>query len=174
MIAQEAGVNEAILYRHFNSKEELFYASVVEPLRLPVQEFIRMSQPASKRLTRDERLLFMTRVMNSMIDQLTERLPSFGLVLFGGPDTARSFYLSAWEPAIRELAEGWRKIFEDVGLKGYNDPYLSAHVVVGTCLMFALDKRHRGESSPQAESKQLAMCAELARMMYEGVFADGD
>lgn len=36
MIAQEAGINEAILYRHFGSKEEIFYTSVVEPLYLPI------------------------------------------------------------------------------------------------------------------------------------------
>ena len=64
MIAQEAGINEAVLYRHFSSKEEIFYASVVEPLHLPIDAFLRRAQPPAVRMTRAERLTFMTTVMS--------------------------------------------------------------------------------------------------------------
>ena len=169
MIAQEAGINEAVLYRHFDSKEEIFYASVVEPLHLPIDAFIKRDQPPAQRMTREERITFMRTVMSDMVDKLAEAMPALGLVLFGSPSVATSFYQSAWEPALRDLAEGWRKIFEDVGLPDYNDPYLSAQVVIGTCLMMAIE-RSRGNLDDRVQREH---CAELARMMYDGVFAHG-
>ena len=42
-IAAEAGVNEALLYRHFASKEELFEAAVVEPLQSAVAHLVQAS-----------------------------------------------------------------------------------------------------------------------------------
>lgn len=169
MIAQEAGINEAVLYRHFDSKEEIFYASVVEPLHLPIDAFVKRAQPPAQRMTREERVTFMQTVMSDMVDQLAEAMPALGLVLFGSPSVATSFYNSAWEPALRDLAEGWRKIFEDAGLTDYNDPYLSAQVVIGTCLMLAIE-RSRGNLDDRVQRER---CAELARMMYDGVFAHG-
>jgi len=170
MIAQEAGINEAVLYRHFSSKEEIFYASVVEPLHLPIDAFLQRAQPPAVRMTRAERLGFMGTVMSDMVDQLAENMPALGLVLFGSPGIADAFYRSAWEPALRELAEGWRQIFTDVGLTDYNDPYLSAQVVIGTCLMLAVERR-RGRLDGEQQRQH---CAQLARMMYDGVFAYGD
>ena len=170
MIAQEAGINEAVLYRHFSSKEEIFYASVVEPLHLPIDAFLRRAQPPAVRMTRAERLTFMSSVMSDMVDQLAENMPALGLVLFGSPGIADAFYRSAWEPALRELADGWRQIFVDVGLTDYNDPYLSAQVVIGTCLMLAVERR-RGHLDGEHQRQH---CAQLARMMYDGVFAYGD
>jgi AcrR family transcriptional regulator len=170
MIAEEAGINEAVLYRHFDSKEEIFYASVIEPLHLPIDVFIRRAQPPAQRMTREERLQFMQAVMNGMVDQLAEKMPALGLVLFGSPGVAESFYRSAWEPALRDLAEGWRKIFDDVGLTDYNDPYISAQVVVGACLMLAIE-RSRGHLDADVQRER---CAVFARMMYDGAFAHGD
>ena len=71
-----------MLYRHFSSKEEIFYASVVEPLHLPIDAFLRRAQPPAVRMTRAERLTFMSTVMSDMVDQLAENMPALGLVLF--------------------------------------------------------------------------------------------
>ncbi len=171
MIAREAGVNEAMLYRYFGSKEEIFFAAVVEPLKLPMKEFFARLSPMTRPLTPEGRLEFLSGVMHDMVVQLGDRLGGLGLVLFGAPETASSFFATAWDPAVRELAAGWTRIFEDAGMKKYNDPYLSAHVVIGSCLMMAISKRHGGEQSDADLRLEVAQCTELARMMYDGVFA---
>jgi AcrR family transcriptional regulator len=174
MIAQEAGVNEATLYRHFDTKEDLFYAAVVEPLQLPIREFFSQVELPEGPMSADERQAFLSRVMYSMVVRLSGQLGGLGLVLFGNPETARRFYEAAWEPAVRELAEGWRAIFDRAGLKDYNDPYLSAHVVVGTCLMVAISRRLTGDSDRGDDQEMRERCSELARMMYSGAFAYDD
>ncbi|GAA3525451.1 hypothetical protein GCM10022234_23120 [Aeromicrobium panaciterrae] len=173
MIAHEAGVNEAMLYRYFDSKDEIFYAAVVEPLRLPMAKFASQMNPPTRRMTRDERLEFMSTVMHGIVVEFSDRLAALGLVIFGNPATAGEFYQTAWEPALRDLAAGWKKIFDDVGLKHYNDTYLSAQAVIGTCLAMAMSKRHGGPQSEQDLKREREQCAELARMMYDGVFAYG-
>jgi AcrR family transcriptional regulator len=54
LIAREAGVTEALLYRHFVSKAELFECSVLEPLETLITElaqiFLRNPSPAVLRL----------------------------------------------------------------------------------------------------------------------------
>lgn len=170
MIAQEAGVNEAILYRHFASKDEIFYGAVVEPLRLPVKEFVARASGTVMALSRAERVAFFGEILHEMVEQLSRELPAVGLVLFGGPGTARDFYGTAWDPALRQLADDWEAIYREVGLKEYNDPYLSAQIVVGTCLALAVAKRHSGEQDVEELAREKQRCLEIARMMYEGVF----
>ncbi|MCR1785072.1 TetR/AcrR family transcriptional regulator [Nocardioides carbamazepini] len=174
MIAEEAGVNEAILYRHFASKEEIFYDAVVEPLRVPIQEFVAHAGTSVMERSRAERVAFFGDILHGMVVKLAAELPALGLVLFGGPDVARGFYASAWEPALRRLAEDWRAIFESVGHRDYNDPMLSAEIVVGTCLSLALAKRHGGPQGAEELAREKARCGEIARMMYDGVFKFAD
>lgn len=174
MIAEEAGVNEAILYRHFSSKEEMFYGAVVEPLRVPLEEFIAHAGTSVMSLSRAERVAFFGEILHEMVVKLAAELPALGLVLFGGPDVSRTFYETAWDPALRQLAEDWRRIFESVGHEGFNDPYLSAHVVVGSCLTLALARRHGGVPDDEALAREKERCGEIARMMYEGVFKFAD
>lgn len=174
MIAEEAGVNEAILYRHFASKEEMFYDAVVEPLRVPVKQFVAHAGTQVMNLSREERVAFFGEILHEMVEQIARDLPGIGLVLFGGPGVARDFHGSAWDPALRQLAADWTEIFESVGLKDYNDPYLSAQVVVGTCLALAIAKRHGGEQSADDVAREKERCAEISRMLYEGVFKFAD
>lgn len=174
MIAEEAGVNEAILYRHFSSKEEMFYGAVVDPLRVPVREFVAHARTQVMSLTRAERVAFFGEILHEMVEKLAAELPALGLVLFGAPDVARDFHTSAWDPALRQLAADWEEIFEEVGLEDYNDPYLAAQIVVGTCLSLALAKRHGGPQSDDDIALEKRRCGEIARMMYEGVFKFAD
>ena len=87
MIAQEAGINEAVLYRHFSSKEEIFYAWSSSRCICRLTHSSG-GQPPAVRMTRAERLTFMSTVMSDMVDQLAENLPALGLVLFGSPGIA--------------------------------------------------------------------------------------
>lgn len=174
MIAEEAGVNESILYRHFASKDEIFYGAVVEPLRVPLEEFIAHAGTSVMSLSRAERVAFFGQILHEMVVKLSAELPALGLVLFGGPEVSRKFYETTWDPALQRLAEDWTNIFESVGHTDYNDPYLSAQVVVGSCLALALARRHGGVPDEEALARESERCGEIARMMYEGVFKFAD
>src|SRR3954471_5788442 len=52
VIAERGGISEGVIYRHFESKEQLFYEAVVEPLRDAVDALVA----ATEVVDRDEPL----------------------------------------------------------------------------------------------------------------------
>src|SRR5436190_8000019 len=52
VIAEKGGISEGVIYQHFESKDQLFYEAVVEPLRAAVDELVA----AAEIIDRDEPL----------------------------------------------------------------------------------------------------------------------
>lgn len=103
-LAEAAGVNEALLYRHFRSKEELFEAAVVSPLEeatarltqaLPDAEDVRFSDETVHELTR-QHMLNTVRAMDVIA-------PLLGVMLFSDEVTAGTFYKERVAPHLAEL-----------------------------------------------------------------------
>src|SRR4051794_1290660 len=55
MIAKRAGVSEAIIYRYFDSKEDLYIEAVVEPLREIVEKTVAAVEEYPESVTEDQR-----------------------------------------------------------------------------------------------------------------------
>lgn len=107
-VARAAGVNEAIIYRHFTGKEQLWADAVETPGRRLVHELLDQAavvteaalQGDSEAITSGEKELW---------GLMCEACPVIGALLFADPSMGRAFYETSWRPhvaiRVRELAD---------------------------------------------------------------------
>jgi AcrR family transcriptional regulator len=154
-IAQEAKISEGVIYQHFASKEELFFAAIVEPLRGAVRSVVdevgdfnpvRAQQEDIPELTR--------RFWTTMIKTMEQVLPLMGLVLFGETARARAFYRGPFTDAVNELANTWQHIYDRYGID--YDAREVALASIGIAIAFSLDSRYRRGGDLGASIEALA------------------
>jgi AcrR family transcriptional regulator len=143
MIAEHSGISEGIIYRHFESKDQLFFEAVVEPLKQAVDDLVAATAAVDKDepLTPQRQLDTMKGLYKQLISTLEEVLPLLGLVLFGDPQVARRFYRENFAIAMDRLAEAWRQVEDRYGFP-FESPDISARAVMGIALVQALENRH--------------------------------
>lgn len=98
-IADEAGVNEALLYHHFDSKEAIFEVAILEPLHGMMSDLFAGATLALDARDGEEEV---RRTVLHLIRTMQEILPLLGMVLFGDPDTGRRFYQEKYYPLLRQ------------------------------------------------------------------------
>ncbi|HEY4411030.1 MAG TPA: helix-turn-helix domain-containing protein [Acidimicrobiia bacterium] len=140
-IAEEAGITEALLYRFYPSKTEIFRAAVHEPLERFCTELLATTadiDPA--RGDRHDRL----RQVNEMLLQfMADSTPFLAVVLLSELGEARRFYQGDLHPTLS------RPIYEVVSrITGWRqrDGSLIFAAMFGTHLGLALDALLRDES----------------------------
>lgn len=143
MIAEHSGISEGVIYRHFESKDQLFFEAVVEPLQAAVDQLVAATAVVDRDqpLTPERQLETMNGLYRQLISTLDEMLPLLGLVLFGDPVVARRFYRENFTVAMDRLAEAWREVEDRYGFPS-ESPDVSARAVMGIALMQALEVRH--------------------------------
>jgi TetR/AcrR family transcriptional regulator len=109
-IAAEAGINEALLYRHFASKEELFTATIVEPLREVVALRAEAdSVPPAAAQSSQEEMVERTRLyIRSLLEVMEDIAPLLGAVMFDGEESASDHYKEIVEPVLKQTAHSIR------------------------------------------------------------------
>lgn len=159
-IAARAGVSEAIIYRHWESKEDLYLEAVVEPLREIVAKTAEAVEAWPESVTEEERTARAAGFFGATIEGMSESLPLLGLVLFGEPATAKKFYERAWRPSLDRLAKAWATYYDEHGVVGYPDTGVAARITFGACLMYALDARYaKGKLDTRAAAQGIAEAA---------------
>src|SRR4051812_49156567 len=143
VIAQKGGISEGVIYRHFESKDQLFFEAVVEPLHAAVDELVAAAEiiDRDEPLTPERQVATMHDLYRQLVATLDEMLPLLGLVLFGDPKVARRFYREHFAAAIDRLANAWQAVADRHGLV-VESQSMTARAVMGMALMLALESRH--------------------------------
>lgn len=164
-ISDKAGVSEGLIYRHFESKEQLYLEAVVEPLREVTDRLVAAAESFThdRPETTEQRVDVMRSLTGELVATFSEILPLLGLVLFGDPKVARRFYRENFAVAMDRLATAWKSVEGRYGFK-VEAPEISARAVMGMALMLALESRHNPKFDRQGAVSQ--MTAGLARGFF--------
>ncbi len=143
VIAQHSGISEGVIYRHFESKEQLFFEAVVEPLREAVDDLVTAAEDVDRDepLTPERQLTTLNGLYQQLISTLKEVLPLLGLVLFGDPQVARRFYKEDFAVAMDRLGNAWNEVENRYDYK-LESPEITARAVMGIALSLALESYH--------------------------------
>jgi AcrR family transcriptional regulator len=168
-IAERGGISEGVIYRHFESKDQLFIEAVVEPLTEAVDKLVAAAEAVDRDvpLSLERQVETMNGLYRQLIATLDEILPLLALVLFGDPKVARRFYRENFAVAMDRLADAWREVEARYGF-ATESPDISARAVIGIALMLALESHH----TPRFDRDRAVSLA--SRGTFEGFFPTMD
>jgi AcrR family transcriptional regulator len=156
-IAAVADVNDAVLYRSFSTKEQMFEESIAAPLEEAVNAAFRPA--AGDPDVREVSEVFVRDLLEAMGD-----IAPLLLAVLGDAERGATFYQQRFQPALCRLREAI-----DTNLPKWQhrdfDPDLAAMSVVGMCLFIALHNRFG--DTPTGEPKQIA--PELLSIVWDGL-----
>jgi AcrR family transcriptional regulator len=163
-IAVRAGVNDAMLYRHFESKQELFEAAVAEPIRAAVSDIVGRPWPqvapdAGTAVVRERATIFLEELLEAMY----EIAPLLGVVLFADGDGGR-FYREHIEAVFGAIVAHTRDTLGKWRHAEFDDQ-LFARMVIGMGWTMGVDANLG--SVPRRDPHRLA--GELTAILFDGI-----
>ncbi|MCF2573894.1 TetR/AcrR family transcriptional regulator [Brevibacterium sp. UCMA 11754] len=142
-IAAAAHVNEALIYRHFASKQELFEAAIVEPL-IKLMDQLQSEARSMPAGTEDQLVSFTRDFYRSLLRTFSETIDLFGTVLFSDRGVGRDFYATHLVPFIDSVVETVHSNLNSWDHEDFN-PRIITTMGVGMCWGLAMDSYFREE-----------------------------
>lgn len=144
-IAEVAGVNEALLYQHFSSKDEIFEQAVIEPLNRMAARLIHAGAelPEFDAGGQSQRQLtesFLVELLTTMMDVM----PLIGAVLFSDRSTGTHFYRTTVDALVTAITDVVQASFPTWPHRDFDARTVTV-AVLGSCMSLALDRHFGGE-----------------------------
>jgi AcrR family transcriptional regulator len=158
-IAEAADVNEAMLFRFFQTKDRLYEEAVAAPLEEAINH--AFAPVADDVEVREISETFVKELLEAMED-----IAPMLIAVLGDEERGLSFYQRRFEPAVERMVEQIKGNLDLWDHREFN-PDLAFRAVVGICLFVALDerfgKRHHG--------KPAELAPELLSIVWDGLRA---
>lgn len=138
-IAEQAGITEAVLYRHFESKEEIFEAAVLEPLRAMLGDLLERSRALLAGEEARPRLVM--RLESLWLERLAEIVPLLGPALFDDQTLGRKCY----QDIVAPFLDGLQQAAVSSGLLPADEARGLVRAIFGTNLLLVLDRLQQGQ-----------------------------
>jgi AcrR family transcriptional regulator len=163
-IAKAAEVNQATLFEHFNSKEALFHAAVVEPLIEAMQGMYDRVHAYQAAETDAELLELAQASAKVHIERLIEVFPLLTASLFSDADLGRKLYREQILPLLKQRGE-----VLDGLLKDSVEPEFAGLALFGIMFAVAMDQTFKGKTEDTAElARQLVQFSALGFLKDRG------
>ncbi len=161
-ISDAAEVNVALLYRHFQSKEELFDAAVAQPLEEALKTAVEGAAHADVWSGRpDLQRAIVVDIAEALLTAMAQITPLLGVVLFS--DRGAAFYRDHVATAIETVSQAAKTAMPDAAVRPY-DTEVVANVMVGLCLSYGLREQFGG---PDVDRRHVA--EELTELIFDGI-----
>lgn len=161
-LAKAAGVNQATLYSHFDSKEELFIEAVVQPMVDAMRGMYERVSSYENAESIEEFLDTARLSVENHLDSMLKMYPLLTTALFSDPELGKKLYCEHIAPLFEERGRVMENaVREDI------DPDMLALFAFGMFFMVAMDRNFRGERKDLSE-----VADQLSRLSVLGFAKD--
>lgn len=157
-IARAAEVNQATVFEHFASKEELFHAAVVEPLLEAMRGMHDRAQSYAAAGSSEEMRQLATGSAERQLDTMMKIFPLFTAALFSDQELGRRLYVEQIAPLLKERAGAIAGLLRDD-----LDPHVVELAMFGFVFALAMDRTFGGERADNA-----ALAEQITRLAVTG------
>lgn len=164
-IAARAGVTEAMIYRHFESKDDLFKGAVIDELDRVLLAAVDRAAHLERTQSTGQEVETLAGFVAELIEMMDDVGPLLGLVLFGPPERAQDFYSKQIVPLVAKLEAATQPYLQS----RHSEQLPVAEFVrslLGIALMASIERRLGADPTPLD-----ANARELAALLYHGVGA---
>jgi AcrR family transcriptional regulator len=163
-IAERAGVTEAMVYRHFSSKEELFDEAIAEPLEHAVTHILDVAldpEPGNGIVDVRERAIS---TIGDLLGAMQEIAPTLGVLFAADAERGHTLYRERLQPAIDAVRDVTAANLPLWTHREF-DSDLIARIAFGICWFLAIDGKFG--SRPMRPPGELA--PEIINILFDGL-----
>jgi AcrR family transcriptional regulator len=160
-IVAETGYTETILFSHFDSKEAIFNAAIIDPLDRHVAD---MAEQMDRISTADHRTRQRTfvRANERMLTLMSEVVDLLGVALFSDLELGRRYYNERLTPLFDRWVETTEK-----ALDGWSRPEVTPRLTLTT--LFGMHFGHSLDAVMRGEPLDVpAVAGAMGRRIYDG------